>query len=173
MSRTTQRTGPPLLDPYVDREREWTPAEQLEALNRYKRGQDLTQIAVGMQIDKRQVVIALTRLLLSPTGEIEDIASAPNHGKSYSRGDRDRMVEAHLKGRSISQIASEFDRTQLAIGWQLLDSKRRPVVVPDELITELRGRADAQPSLPGNHSDAVTVATRIVPEASSTATTSP
>ncbi|MBC7763721.1 MAG: hypothetical protein H7201_18415 [Candidatus Saccharibacteria bacterium] len=134
VTRTAAGNGAPLFDPYADHEREWTAEEELDLIDHYERGMSMTALAQAMSIDKRQVVIRLIRLLLAPSGDIDDTVTACNDGKNYQKGDREKIVAMYQLRIPLETIANDFGRTQLGVGWQLLESKTRPVRVPDELI---------------------------------------
>lgn len=134
VTRTTAGNGAPLFDPYADHEREWTAEEELDLIDHYERGMSMTALAQAMTIDKRQVVIRLIRLLLAPSCDIDDTVTACNDGKNYQKGDREKIVAMYQLRIPLETIANDFGRTQLGVGWQLLESKTRPVRVPDELI---------------------------------------
>ena len=74
-----------------------------------------------MRIDQREVAIRLIRLLLFPSGNIEDEKDSPRHGKKYT-ADEVRNIEAlHQGGIRLRSIANEVERTQLGVGWKLLN----------------------------------------------------
>ncbi|WP_155855294.1 hypothetical protein [Actinotalea ferrariae] len=102
-------------------ERTWTDAETRELLRRYLAEERIAQIAIGMSVDAKDVAARLTRLLLGASGPIANEHDAPRSGHGYTEDDRARIAAACRAGRPIKEIAAEHGRTQLAVGWQLLD----------------------------------------------------
>jgi hypothetical protein len=74
-----------------------------------------------MRIDQREVAIRLIRLLLSPSGNIADESGCPRHGKKYDTDEVLRIEDLHKGGLRLRSIANEVGRTQLGVGWKLLN----------------------------------------------------
>jgi len=110
----------------------------LEVTSRYARGETLSTIAAELGADKRDIVIALGSRLFDLDLSTEDDSLAARHGLPYSDGERERIVNAFKKGSALDRIASDVQRTPLAVAWQLLDSPRRPVHVPRKLLRQIR-----------------------------------
>jgi len=111
----------------------------LEVTARYAHGEALSTIAAELDSDKRDVVVGLGSSLFNLDLSSEDDSLAARHGLPYSDGERDRIVNAFKKGGSLHRIAGDVQRTPLAVAWQLLDSPRRPVLVPRKLLRQIRG----------------------------------
>lgn len=113
--------GVELADAYADRERRWSRAEQLELLDLYGQRKSVFFIAQALHIDQKQVAIKLIRLLLAPSGDIENADGCPRHGKQYTKEELSIMEDLQRKGMRLRTIANEVQRTQLGVGWRLLD----------------------------------------------------
>ncbi len=117
----TNDSGARLLDPYAGTERRWTRSEQVQLLDHYERGLDIPGIAAEIRIDQKEVAIRLIRLLLSPSGNIEDESGCPRHGKKYAADEVRKIEDLHKGGLRLRSIANEVERTQLGVGWKLLN----------------------------------------------------
>lgn len=117
---STNDSGVGLLNPHAGTERRWARNEQVQLLDHYERGRDIPGIAAEMRIDQRQVAIRLIRLLLSPSGNIEDESGCPRHGKKYATDEVRKIEDLHKGGVRLRSIANEVERTQLGVGWKLL-----------------------------------------------------
>ncbi|MDQ0076779.1 hypothetical protein [Arthrobacter oryzae] len=113
----------------------------MQLLDHYEWGRDIPGIAAEMQIDQREVAIRLIRLLLSPSGDIEDDAGCPRHGKKYDADEVRKLEDLHKSGLRLRFIANEVERTQLGVGWKLL-SLHVPIVPAN-----LRGTIRSDPSI--------------------------
>lgn len=138
---STNNSGARLLDPYAGTERRWTRSEQAQLLDHYERGRDIPGIAAAMQIDQREVAIRLIRLLLSPSGDIEDETGCPRHGKKYDADEVRKIEDLQKGGLPLRSIAKEVERTQLGVGWKLLNL--HVPIVP----RHLRGTIRSDPSI--------------------------
>lgn len=113
--------GLELTDPYAGKEKRWTRAEQLELLDLYVQGKSIMNMAQTMRIDQKQVAIKLIRLLLTPSGDIENADECPRNGKKYTQEELCVMEDLQRKGIRLRTMANEVQRTQLGVGWRLLD----------------------------------------------------
>lgn len=113
--------GIELSDPYARKEKRWTREEQLELLDLYGQGKKVMEIAQAVQVDQKQVAIKLVRLLLSPSGDIENADGCLRHGKQYTKDELRVMGDLQGSGMRLRTIANEVQRTQLGVGWRLLD----------------------------------------------------
>lgn len=122
VTRTSPReSGTELADPYELTEKRWTRAEQLQLLDLYEQGKPVSSIARAMRVDQKQVAIKLIRLLLVPSGNIENSVDCPRHGKQYTNEELRVMENLHSQRMRLRVIANELQRTQLGVGWRLLD----------------------------------------------------
>lgn len=104
----------------------------------YRGGASLAMIESEAELDSRAVMTRLCVLLLGLTGEIDDELLAPRQGLPWEPSERERVLTSYRNGVAVARIAADHGRTPLAVGWQLLDSPRRPVQVPRKLLRELR-----------------------------------
>ena len=74
-----------------------------------------------MQLDQKQIASKLIRLLLDPKGRIDNDDEMPNARARYSEGEERRMREAYRAGLSLPVLAKELGRSQLGVGWRMLD----------------------------------------------------
>jgi hypothetical protein len=74
-----------------------------------------------MRIDQKEVAKRLIRLLLSPSGNIEDESGCPRHGKKYTADEVRKLEDLYKGGLRLRSIANEVERTQLGVGWKLLN----------------------------------------------------
>lgn len=112
-------------------ERAWTLGDLRRLVRTYRDQHHVRQTAAAEGFDDREAAIALTRLLLWNQGSIDDSLNAHNHGAPWSPEEAASVVTGHQKGEPLEEIARRTGRTQLAIGWRLLDSTARPVEVPN------------------------------------------
>lgn len=110
-----------LVDPFETSERFWSVSETIRAVELYRSGKPIFQIARAMRIDQKQVAIRLIRELFGFQGEINDLANAPRNGKSYTDDELAIMVSYFEAGSSIQDIAAAVERTVLGVGWRMLD----------------------------------------------------
>lgn len=110
-----------LEDPYADKEKRWSRTEQVELLDLYGERKSVFVIAQALHVDQKQVAIKLIRLLLAPSGDIENADGCPRHGKQYTKEELGIMEDLQRKGMRLRTIANEVQRTQLGVGWRLLD----------------------------------------------------
>ena len=128
--------GIELVDLYAGLERRWTRAEQLQLLDLYEHGNKIMNIAQTMHADQKQVAIKLIRLLLTPSGDIENAEGCLRHGKQYTKEELRTMRELLVSSMRLRTIANEVQRTQLGVGWRLLEMHLPQV--PDGLRGNLR-----------------------------------
>jgi|SRR5690625_595024 len=140
VTRTRDVRGVILHDPYKYANKNWTSTETLQLLEQFEISKTLTATAHALQKDKKQIAIRLVEILLRPVGDMEDASGAVNNQKRYQVGEKDRIVEAFQQGDTLPVIARRVRRTQLAVGWQLLESEKHFVDVSASLKDEIRGR---------------------------------
>lgn len=128
--------GTELVDPYAGKEKRWTRIEQLELLDLYAQGKTVSNIAHALSVDQKQVAIKLIRLLLSPSGDIEKADGCSRHGMRYTKDELRTMTDLQGSELRLRTIANEVHRTQLGVGWKLLDL--HVPKVPTTLRSELR-----------------------------------
>src|SRR5690625_2194854 len=138
VTRTRDVRGVILHDPYKYANNNWTSTETLQLLEQFEISKTLTATTHALQKDKKQIAIRLVEILLRPVGDMEDASQAENSRKRYQPGEKDRIIEVFQAGEALSEIASRVGRTQLAVGWQLLESKNHPVGVPASLKARIR-----------------------------------
>lgn len=127
VTRTMAAPGAALVDLFaLNGERSWTTAEQQAAVKRYERGDTVHQIALAMRIDQKDVAAILVRVLLGATGVINDEASAPQSGMAYAAADLRRIRESCNEGISLRALAGELGRSQLGVGWKMLEMRVCP-----------------------------------------------
>ena len=114
----------------ADRERDWSPSELAELLEAYERTGSVEATSVERDASERDVAAALTRLMLWTGGPLDDPDNSHSDGLEYSVDEKSEIVEEYLSGHSIATIAGRRGRTQLAIGWLLLEDSDRPVQIP-------------------------------------------
>lgn len=110
-----------LVDPFEKSDRAWSVSESNRAVELYRSGKPIFQIARTMRIDQKQVAIRLIRELFGFQGEIEDRANAPRNGKCYTDDELAIIVSYFEAGRPIQEIATAVERTVLGVGWRMLD----------------------------------------------------
>ncbi|MFJ2509341.1 DUF4011 domain-containing protein [Arthrobacter citreus] len=99
----------------------WTEESSRRVLELYHRGLMVRDIAVQSRLDQFEVAAHLINELLTPTGDITDETGADRHGKPYLQAELRRMAELYRRGDSLSRIAKDLGRTQLGVGWRVLD----------------------------------------------------
>ncbi|WP_232333690.1 sigma-70 family RNA polymerase sigma factor [Agromyces laixinhei] len=104
----------------------------------YRRGSAIGSIAAETGMELRDVVARLCRAVFEFDDELDNELLAPRHGLAWEPSERERVFIAYRSGTGIARIAQDHGRTPLAVAWQLLDSPRRPVVVPKKLLQALR-----------------------------------
>jgi hypothetical protein len=105
----------------VEGERQWTLEEQRQLVSLYAAQDSVREIAMAMQQDQKQVAARLIRLLLDPMGRIDNDDEMPNARKRYSEDEVRRMREAYEAGLPLPVLAEELGRSQLGVGWRMLD----------------------------------------------------
>lgn len=122
VTRTTPSLGTSLHDSFaVEGERQWTLEEQRQLVTLYTAQDSVLEIAMAMQQDQKQVAARLIRLLLDPKGRIDNDDEMPNARKRYSESEVRRMREAYEAGLPLPVLAKELGRSQLGVGWRMLD----------------------------------------------------
>jgi len=119
---TAPSLGAALHDPFaIEGERQWTLEEQRQLVSLYTAQDSVLEIAMAVQQDQKQVAARLIRLLLDPKGRIDNDDEMPNARKRYSESEVRRMREAYEAGLPLPVLAKELGRSQLGVGWRMLD----------------------------------------------------
>ncbi len=121
VSRTSTARVRQLSEPSNDSEREWAAGEDLELIRLYETHAPVVVIAQTMQIDQLQVARRLVRVMLNPRGEINDREGSPRSGAAYSHDERAKLIAWHHAGVPLPVIAVNVERTQLGVGWQIVE----------------------------------------------------
>ena len=122
VTRTAPSLGAALHDSFaVEGEQQWTLEEQRQLVSLYTAQDSVLEIALAMQQDQKQVAARLIRLLLDPNGRIDNDDEMPNARKRYSENEVRRMREAYEAGLPLPVLAKELGRSQLGVGWRMLD----------------------------------------------------
>ena len=127
---TVKTSGVGEFDEY---DKAWSAEEDHNLLSTYCAERSISISAVRLKVDQRQVAIRLVTLLMDPAGEIDD-GSAASFGKAYGAQDTKEIVESWRSGRRLPAIARNFNRSQLGIGWKLLDHPEHPVQLTPAMI---------------------------------------
>ena len=127
---TVKTSGVGEFDEY---DKAWSAEEDHNLLSTYCAERSISISAVRLKVDQRQVAIRLVTLLMDPAGEIDD-GSAASFGKAYGAQDTKEIVESWRSGRRLPAIARNFNRSQLGIGWKLLDHPEHPVELTPAMI---------------------------------------
>lgn len=137
VTRTGARSGTHLEDPFARYgERPFSRAEDAELIRLYQSGLQIACIAVAMQLDTKQIASRLIRLLFSATGRLDTDDDAPRARRKYENREIERMRQAYSAGVSLERIAGELERSQLGVGWRMLDL--HIPIVPVELQRRLQ-----------------------------------
>ncbi|MCQ1947573.1 DUF4011 domain-containing protein [Arthrobacter sp. zg-Y1116] len=99
----------------------WTEERSRQVLHLYRQGLMVRDVALNAGLDQHDVATHLINRLLTPEGDIMDETGAYRHGKAYLPAELRRMEDLYRKGESLPTIASDLRRTQLGVGWRLLD----------------------------------------------------
>lgn len=67
------------------------------------------------------MAIHLVRAVLGARGTIDNDADQPNAHRSYTKHELDTINALYRSGRPLSEIAGTIGRSQLGVGWRLLD----------------------------------------------------
>lgn len=118
ITRTSTTAGGDTQETWTG-ERTWSRDEIDALIELYSDGNTLDSIALSMRLDKKDVVYKLTRLNFGDSTDLEDVSEAPNHGKSWSKQNSEKLLEMNSAGITLSGMAKTFGRTKLAIGWRL------------------------------------------------------
>ncbi|MGV2953362.1 hypothetical protein ACNPM8_14495 [Glutamicibacter sp. AGC46] len=122
--RTTQNLSSKKLSfPFEASERVWSISESTRAVELYRTGKPIFQIARTMRIDQKQVAMHLVRELFGFQGELNDLENAPRNGKSYTDDELAIIVSYFEAGSPIQDIATAVERTVLGVGWRMLDRR--------------------------------------------------
>ncbi|THG30559.1 hypothetical protein E6C70_14415 [Glaciibacter flavus] len=115
----------------------------------YRTGADIDTIANTLDADSRDIALRLCALLLDLEGDdVDDPNLAAMHGQPYTPADREKIIEMYRGGTPARRIAEHLMRTPFAIGWLLLSSPKRPVVVPRNLLRRIDRALDDTASAP-------------------------
>jgi RNA polymerase sigma factor (sigma-70 family) len=117
-------------------ERAWSVGDLRRLLRTYRQQRHVRASASAEGFVDRDAALALTRLLLWETGPIDDFVGSPNHGAPWAAEETAAVLQAHRSDEPLDVIAARHGRTQLAIGWRLLDSTAQVVDVPDRYQSE-------------------------------------
>ena len=118
ITRTSTTAGGDTQETWTG-ERTWSRDEIDALIELYSDGNALDSIALSMRLDKKDVVYKLTRLNFGDSTDLENVSEAPNHGKSWSKQNSEKLLEMNSAGMTLSGMAKTFGRTKLAIGWRL------------------------------------------------------
>ena len=124
VTRTTAQNGT-ARDTWVS-ERSWTKRELEQLLGLYRAGSSVAQMAITLNVDSKDIACAIARNVFYCQGELEDLDAAENNGKNWTTVQRNRVAALIRQGKSVSTIASQYGRTQLAIVWQAIDNRFTP-----------------------------------------------
>lgn len=123
VSRTqSNTTGIPYRDTWLV-EKEFSPEESLEVIQEFQSGAETMRIAIQMSIDHKDIILHLTRTYFDYFGPMEDLESATNNRRRWTVEEDEVLLERLGQRQAIDQIAHDFGRTPLAIGWRIF-SKR-------------------------------------------------
>ena len=106
-------------DPGVP-DRTWKAAETQHLLGLFREGKALSEIGAALDVEERDAVVQLLRILMNAQGNLDDEQLAFRSGEAYSREDQIRLRRMYADGRSLVDIAQELGRSQLGAGWKLL-----------------------------------------------------
>lgn len=122
VTRTGPRSGIELEDEFaMYGERAFTRAEDEALLRHYASGMKVFDIAGEMQVDAKQVASRLARLLLAADGRLDTDDDSPRARRRYEAWELERMHQAYGAGLPLRQIADDLGRSQLGVGWRMLD----------------------------------------------------
>lgn len=105
----------------------WTHKRRRKLLAKYLALPSLYSINLK-NIDHKEAVAELTRLLLNPEGELVD-PTAPRFGLTWTVRDYRKLKKLRLLGYDLNTIAKKMGRDQLGAAYVILD-KHQPVVPP-------------------------------------------
>lgn len=126
LGRHSVKEGLQEPEPEVGIDRVWSREEDHALLVAYEETRSIRHSASRLTLEEREVAKRLVHLLLSPIGAIDD-ESSPNFGQRYSDEDKDEIRQMWREGWKLPAIARDKGRSQLGIGWLLLDDATRPV----------------------------------------------
>lgn len=122
VTRTTPSGPDPLYDPFMaEGERRCTPDEQRSLITLYEHQASVAEIAVRMQMDQRQVAATLIRMLMDPSGRIDNDEEMPYARRKYTEADLQYMRDAYGAAVPLPRIAHGLGRSQLGVGWRMID----------------------------------------------------
>ncbi len=122
VTRTGPDSGNDLEDPFAKYgERAFTPAEDTELIRHYVAGRTVAGIAVAMRLDTKQIAARLIRLLFSADGRLDTDDDATRARRRYAKWEIERMRQAYSAGVPLEAIAAQLGRSQLGVGWRMLD----------------------------------------------------
>lgn len=117
----TNSTSKPLVDPYTAGERAWSAYEDQRLLDLYWSGSRIREMAADLVVDQKQVAVRLIRMLLAPEGQIDNDDAMMHARTRYAESEVAELVRALGAGVPVSQLALRVGRSQLGVGWKLLD----------------------------------------------------
>lgn len=120
----------------VEGERAWTSTEQERLIALYEQGCTVYQIAQKLRVDQKDVAARLIRCLLDPEGRIDNDDDMPNAHTRYSKFELQRRRDAYSMSVPLNVLAKQLGRSQLGVGWKMLDLKIPDV--PPALTTQTR-----------------------------------
>lgn len=121
----------------------WSPEDDERLLRAYLSQREVAAAAEMLGIDSRVVALRLVELLMEPTGIIDDPAPA-RFGERYTQEETQLIVDDWGIGRRLPAIARRHDRSQLGVGWKLLDHPSAPVELDEAMINEIVDMADQE-----------------------------
>jgi hypothetical protein len=123
VTRTTSNPQTNLIDDWAEKTL-WSEDELSRLEICFNSGMPIMAIANSMRLDQKDIVYKLARVIFNVSGDLDDVSSAPNNGKSWSKEQSNRLV-THLKaGKSLEDMAMVLGRTQIAVAWRLVDQER-------------------------------------------------
>ena len=127
VTRTTSRPGQPnLIDPFAGIDRSWSAEEERRLLVEYAKQQDLAALAITLRIDMKEAAKRLIRLLFETTGDLE-AGDPPRNGARWTQLEFEQALRDTGAGLDLAVVAARLDRTQLGVGWRLLERAPRPL----------------------------------------------
>ena len=119
-SGITRRVSAPAANESVASLAEHT-AEVPELLRLYNEGLSVGQVAARTSLEQREVATRLIMLVFMPEGDITDETGAGRRKKPYTSAELLQMKELYRQRKSLPAIAVAMERTQLGVGWQMLN----------------------------------------------------
>ena len=123
VTRTTDRHGQtPLIDDYAELgEQLFSVSEAAEIRRLYLSGLTVREVALRSQQDQKQVAIHLVRAFFDHVDPIDDDDAQPRARKAYSKAELKSVAAMFEAGAGLPHIARAVGRSQLGVGWRMLD----------------------------------------------------